>query len=145
MTATGFPRSDALPGDCALGYVEIDGEWRTNVFHLPVVASGDGGAYTTTADLARFWAAFMAGRIVGPHAVRDMLTPRSEPAPGDTETYGLGLFLDSETPVAEMHGADAGVSFFSAHHPWTRTTVTTIANTSQGAWPVARLLFAELA
>ena len=50
MTDTDFLRSDALPGRAALGYVEVEGQWRTNVFHLPVVATGDGGMYTTSAD-----------------------------------------------------------------------------------------------
>ncbi len=41
MSDTDFLRSDALPGHApALGYVEVDGQWRTNVFHLPVVATG---------------------------------------------------------------------------------------------------------
>ena len=49
MTHTDFLRTDALPGTAALGYVEVDGKWRTNVFHLPL-ATGDGGMYTTAAD-----------------------------------------------------------------------------------------------
>src|SRR3954454_1585882 len=53
MTATAFLRSDSLPGRAALGYLE-DG--RTNVFHLPVRGSGDGGIYTTLDDVDRFWA-----------------------------------------------------------------------------------------
>ncbi|MES1246342.1 MAG: serine hydrolase domain-containing protein [Actinomycetota bacterium] len=52
---TAFLRSDALPGRAALGYL-ADG--RTNVFHLPVRGSGDGGLYTTLDDLDRFWARF---------------------------------------------------------------------------------------
>jgi CubicO group peptidase (beta-lactamase class C family) len=35
-----FLRSDELPGGTALGYLSVDGEWRTNVFHLPVRGSG---------------------------------------------------------------------------------------------------------
>lgn len=46
MTDTAYLRSDLLPGRAALGYLD-DG--RTNVFALPVVGSGDGGAYTTVA------------------------------------------------------------------------------------------------
>ena len=30
----------------------IDGAWRTNVFHLPVRGSGDGGIYSTAADIS---------------------------------------------------------------------------------------------
>lgn len=51
MTATAFLRSDSLPGTAAIGYLE-DG--RTNVFHLPVRGSGDGGIYTTFDDIDRF-------------------------------------------------------------------------------------------
>jgi CubicO group peptidase (beta-lactamase class C family) len=53
MTATAFLRSDSLPGTAALGYLE-DG--RTNVHHLPVRGTGDGGLYSTLDDIDRFWA-----------------------------------------------------------------------------------------
>lgn len=53
MTATAFLRSDSLPGTAAIGYL---GDGRTNVFHLPVRGSGDGGIYTTLDDVDRFWA-----------------------------------------------------------------------------------------
>jgi CubicO group peptidase (beta-lactamase class C family) len=53
MTATAFLRSDALPGSAAIGYLE---NGRTNVFHLPVRGSGDGGIYTTLDDVDRLWA-----------------------------------------------------------------------------------------
>jgi CubicO group peptidase (beta-lactamase class C family) len=53
MRDTAFFRSDLLPGRAALGYLS-DG--RTNVFHLPVRGSGDGGIYTTLDDIDRFWA-----------------------------------------------------------------------------------------
>ena len=46
---TGYLRSDELPGDAALGYLWTDRP-RTNVFHLPVLGTGDGGIYSTAAD-----------------------------------------------------------------------------------------------
>ena len=55
---TAFLRSDELPGDAALGYLDVDGP-RTNVFHLPVRGSGDGGIYSTAADLSAFWRALV--------------------------------------------------------------------------------------
>lgn len=140
MTSTGFPRSDALPGDAALGYVEVDGEWRTNVFHLPVVATGDGGAYTTTADMSRFWQALTAGRIVTSESLADMTRARSEPDPGGSDCYGLGFWVRSDSPEVTMSGGDAGVSFWSAHHPARGTTATVIGNTMGGAWPVAEVI-----
>src|SRR4029453_5024996 len=58
-----FFRSDALPGRAAIGYLSADGE-RTNVFPLPVRGSGDGGIYSTLADVRSFWSAVFEGRIV---------------------------------------------------------------------------------
>ena len=74
MSDTDFLRSDELPGRTALGYVPIDGTWRTNVFHLPVRGTGDGGIYSTVADLRRLWTAMFAGRIVGADTVADLVS-----------------------------------------------------------------------
>jgi CubicO group peptidase (beta-lactamase class C family) len=46
MVDTSFLRSDELPGRAARGYLYAEG-LRTNVLHLPVVGSGDGGIYST--------------------------------------------------------------------------------------------------
>jgi CubicO group peptidase (beta-lactamase class C family) len=136
MADTEFLRSDALPGRAALGYVELEGLWRTNVFHLPVIATGDGGMYTTTADMARFWTALMSGRIVRMETLADMRTARSEPDAGESRCYGLGCWLKADSPRITMSGADAGVSFWSSHHPERGTTATVISTTIDGAWPV---------
>ena len=74
MADTEFLRSDELPGRAALGYLDVDGA-RTNVFHLPVRGSGDGGIYSTAADVGAFWRAFFAGRIVSPAWVAEMVAP----------------------------------------------------------------------
>ena len=69
MIDTAFLRSDELPGRAALGYLSVDG-LRTNVLHLPVRGNGDGGVYSTAADLSAFWDALFAGRIVSPGSAR---------------------------------------------------------------------------
>src|SRR5215218_7549124 len=50
MEATAFLRLDKLPGDAAIGYLHADG-LRSNVLHLPVRGTGDGGVFTTAADV----------------------------------------------------------------------------------------------
>ena len=140
MVDTDFLRSDALPGRAALGYVEGEGHWRTNVFHLPVIATGDGGAYTTTGDMALFWTALMSGRIVNLETLADMRRARSEPDPGESRCYGLGLWLEADSPRITMSGADAGVSFWSAHHPGRGTTATVVSTTIGGAWPLVEVV-----
>jgi CubicO group peptidase (beta-lactamase class C family) len=145
MRDTEFLRSDELPGRVALGYLEVDGEWRSNVFHLPVRGSGDGGVYTTVADVRSLWSAFFAGSIVSLDWVKEMVRPRSDVprTSGLIRRYGLGFWLHAPTDTALLVGSDAGVSFHSTHDPRSDLTYTVVSNTTDGAWPLARFL-AEL-
>ncbi len=143
MGNTEFLRSDELPGRAALGYLTIDGITRTNVFHLPVRGSGDGGIYSTVADVSSFWRAFFAGQILSTNWVAEMVRPRSE-VPRGSRRYGLGFWLDASSAVVMLEGSDAGVSFRSVHDPGRQITHTVISNTSDGAWPITRLLAERL-
>jgi CubicO group peptidase (beta-lactamase class C family) len=142
MPDTEFLRSDELPGRAAVGYLAADG-LRTNVLHLPVRGSGDGGIYTTVADVSAFWQALLAGKIVSTDWVAEMRRPRSE-APG-ARRYGLGFWLAAEGDAVVLEGSDAGVSFRSVHDPSRELTHTVVSNTTAGAWPIARLLTGKTA
>ncbi len=135
MTATAYLRSDELPGGVARGYLESDG-LRTNVLHLPVRGSGDGGAFTTVDDVHRLWAGFMGGRIVTRQWVSEMVTSRSSVDGDEPARYGLGVWLDPGDDGVALVGSDAGVSFYSEHVPRRELTWTVIANTTAGAWPM---------
>jgi CubicO group peptidase (beta-lactamase class C family) len=138
MHETEFLRSDELPARAALGYLSIDGD-RTNVFHLPVRGSGDGGIYSTVADIHALWNAFFDGRIVSTANVAEMVRPRSD-VPSASRHYGRGFWLYVSGTAVMLEGYDAGVSFRSVHDPDSQLTHTVIANTSAGAWPIARHL-----
>ena len=142
MVDTAFLRSDELPGRAAMGYIDINGVWRSNVFHLPVRGGGDGGIYTTVADIRLLWTAFIDGRIVPPEWVAEMVRPRS--VISDKERYGLGFWLAGSGEAVRLEGCDAGVSFRSWHHPSTRLTHTVISNDMDGAWPMTKALYARL-
>ncbi|MBO3084827.1 serine hydrolase domain-containing protein [Cellulomonas fengjieae] len=143
MVDTDFLRMDALPGRAAVGYVEMGGEWRTNALHMPVLGSGDGGIYSTGADLHRFWTALFAGRIVSAETVAEMVRPRPT-VPGDDRRYGLGFWVHPTREIAQLEGFDAGVSFRSSHDPARELTVTVIGTTAAAAWPLATVLDAQL-
>jgi CubicO group peptidase (beta-lactamase class C family) len=138
MADTGFLRSDELPGRAARGYLTVDGP-RTNVFHLPVLGTGDGGVYSTAADLATFWEALLAGRIVRPDTVAEMVRPRSA-WPEESRRYGLGFHLHETSDVVWLEGYDAGVSFCGTYDPASGIVATVISNWSDGAWPLVQLL-----
>ena len=138
MPDTAFLRTDSLPGRAAVGYLDATG-LRTNVLHLPVRGSGDGGTYSTLADLHALWSALFAGRIVASSLVAELVRPCSD-WPEESRRYGLGFHLAAAGDAVFMEGYDAGVSFLSLHQPSTAITYTILANWSEGAWPMIRLL-----
>lgn len=134
MIDSAFLRSDSLPGRAALGYLDDYG-FTTNIFHLPIRGSGDGGMYTTAADIHAFWEAFMEGRIVSPETVADMTIPRDDSANG--LRHGLGFWLGPDDAVS-IHGFDTGVGFVSVHDPSRHLTCSVLSNKTRGAWPCSQ-------
>jgi CubicO group peptidase (beta-lactamase class C family) len=142
MRDTAFLRSDELPARTAVGYLSAEPGARTNIFHLPVRGNGDGGIYSTVADISAFWRHLFTGDIVPLAHVAEMVRPRSDVPP---ERYGLGFWLHATSAAVILEGCDAGVSFQTMHHPRTRATYTVLSNNSDGAWPLARFLYGTLA
>lgn len=134
LADTAYLRMDDLPGSAATGYVFDEGD-AVNTLRLPVIGNGDGGAFSTAADLHRFWRALHGGRIASPATVAAMIEPRAD-VPEEGMRYGLGLWLHATGPATVIEGYDAGVSFRSTHIPATGTTVSVLGNSSEGAWPV---------
>jgi CubicO group peptidase (beta-lactamase class C family) len=138
LTHTEFVRSDDLPTGTALGYLDPDGN-RTNVLHLPVRGSGDGGLYTTVDDVDRFWSALLEGRLLSPATVADALTARTDDASNGMGS-GLGFWLHRDREAAELHGFDPGVGFVSVVDRDAAWAFTVIVNTSRGSWPMRERL-----
>jgi len=138
LLETGILRMDSLPGDVAVGYVEAEG-LRSNVLHMPLIATGDGGAISSVADSGRFWDALLGGRLVSPESLALMTTPR----PGsfaEGMRYGLGLWLHATGPAVIMEGCDVGVSYRSTRDPGTGLTATVYSNTWDGGWDMINAL-----
>ena len=135
ITRGGFFRSDDLPDNTALGYLE---NGRTNVFHLPVIGTGDGGIYLTLDDVSSFWEALFEGAIISPASVELVTTPTHMGANG--QGYGLGFWLKEDGDHVALVGMDPGVSFRSTYRKSTGDMYVVMSNTSSGVWPIARAL-----
>ncbi|MDQ3294473.1 MAG: beta-lactamase family protein, partial [Actinomycetota bacterium] len=141
LGSTAFLRLDELPGTAALGYLskpEVGG-LRTNVLHLPVLATGDGDTFTTAADMAAFWPALLDGTVLPEAVVSEMVRPRND-VPSESLRYGLGFWLRPDRDTVLLEGCDAGVSFRSVYDPASTLHYTVIANDAHGAWPVKGIL-----
>jgi CubicO group peptidase (beta-lactamase class C family) len=134
MGNTAFLRSDELPGSAAIGYLYAEG-LRSNLLHLPVRGSGDGGIYSTAADVYSLWEALFAGRIVSAEWVAEMVRPRSEGL-SEERSYGMGFWLQESGDTVMLEGYDAGASFRTVHDRAVRVTHTVLSNTTEGAWSV---------
>ena len=139
MVDTAFLRSDELPGGVALGYLAPEPALRTNVLHLPVRGNGDGGAYTTAADVHA-----LVGRLRR-RAHRRRTVGRRDAARPRATAARLGgvrarLLVAGRRRGLQLEGMDAGCSFRSVHRTSPAVTYTVLANTTDGAWPVLRAI-----
>ena len=137
MSETAFLRSDELPGGTALGYLAADG-LRTNVLHLPVRGSGDGGIYTTAADVRAFWeASSRADRRArvgrGDDASAKRLARRRSPV-------RTRLLASRDDGHRDARGLRRGRVVPLAPRSVAGVTATVISNWSNGAWPLVPLL-----
>ncbi|MGA5699678.1 serine hydrolase domain-containing protein [Peterkaempfera bronchialis] len=80
--------SRSIPGPHAHGYLDVDGEPVDTTLMNPSVAGAAGEVISSTADLARFNAALLSGRLLRPAALREMTTTVDL---GGGSGYGLGL------------------------------------------------------
>ncbi|WP_443049395.1 serine hydrolase domain-containing protein [Streptomyces sp. HD] len=141
LTGTSFPGSrTSLPSPHGRAYA-TDG---TDVTELdPRVAGAAGELVTTLADLDRFYAALLGGRLLPPRWLREMLDTRA--AHG---SYGMGLFpvkLPCGTVVWGHSGRISGSYVRSAATVDGRRVLTFRVNTTAIADPglEPRLLAAE--
>lgn len=141
MTDSGYFESDRLPARTAQGYLD-DG--RTNVFEVPVVGGGDGGAYVTAPDLARFWVTLTAGNLLSPAMTRELLAPAT--ATGDDAPhshYGLGVWKAGDA-WSFVEGGDPGACMISGYFPGAERgddlTMTVIANIETPLWKAFKAL-----
>ncbi|MDA3834957.1 MAG: serine hydrolase [Spirochaetales bacterium] len=141
MTRSGFFRSDNLPENTAMGYLVGKEKFKTNVFNLPVIGSGDGGAYSSLEDMKLFWQSLLSFKIVGKATLEPMVKAQNR---FENRDYGLGFWIENEGNFIALEGYDAGVSFYSAASRDLGKVFTVISNDRSGAWPILKTIKKEL-
>ncbi len=106
---------------------------------------GDGGIYSSVADLAKWDAALAGHRLVRAEMQQLAWTPPALPA-GEKTEYGFGWFADSVGGMLRVrhHGETRGFTNGIIRYPAQRLTVVVLTNRSGGApWDIAQKI-AEL-
>jgi CubicO group peptidase (beta-lactamase class C family) len=121
MTGTGLWPVTAVVPNRATGYLHTEddplglGPRYSNEQFLGYSGDGSGGEYSTADDMFHFLSAIASGKLLGPAATREMLTPRIDFAGAPRASkYGYGADLTSCAghPIFghEGGGANSGVS-----------------------------------
>ncbi len=142
MNHSGYFALNKLPEKTAMGYVEEEEGWRTNIYNLPIVGASDGGAFTTVQDITTLWKAFWGYQILPKELVEIYAQPYMKAeTEGEQTYYGHGLWISEEeghTREEYIAGCDAGVSFMSSVSRVNEMQVTVISNTTSGAWSMVK-------
>ena len=147
MRSSGYFFSDHLPENCALGYIEDSNEdWHNNLFSIPIVGHGDGGVYTTAADMGRFWKAFFDSRFFSQAILEEMLKSHAKPGGENNISYGLGIWIHEAAAIRYYYltDEDPGINFYSACYPDINLQIMILGNSNGPAWPMIKIIRNEI-
>lgn len=141
MHDSGYFAADQLPARTALSYIEnADGTWRSNIYAIPIVGGPDGGAYTTAADMARFWQALSAHQLLSSESTSRLLTVQvATQRAAPYSHYGYGVWMEANANGIRKYfveGSDPGVAFRSGIYPAQQMLLTLLGNTGRTLWPI---------
>lgn len=119
LNGTTVPGTSArIPGPHPHGYVPVAENGRTRLVDFtdmnPSIMGAGGEIISTTADLNRFFAALLGGRLVPEHLLTQMTTAGTEGG-----RYGLGMFLKTTTCGTPVYGHDGDAV---AYQSWSYST-----------------------
>jgi CubicO group peptidase (beta-lactamase class C family) len=128
MEHSGFFAGNDLPANTANGYFEDRN--RTNIYQLPIRGGGDGGMYTTTDDLHRFWQSLFDHKIVSKKLLINFLETRWKF--DEKRGYGCGIYKRLDNSMFYIVGGDAGVGFDSRYLVDKKITINLLSNITNG-------------
>jgi CubicO group peptidase (beta-lactamase class C family) len=140
MHHSGFYGMNDLPENTANGYL-LDRR-RTNIYNLPLRGGGDGGLFTTSADLGSFWNRLLAYKIISKELTDIYLS--TQHAFNDVSGYGCGIYKHLDDSMYSISGGDAGVGFDSRHLQTEKLTVNILSNITDGEAAIRDVLLESL-
>ncbi|ETT59406.1 penicillin-binding protein [Paenibacillus sp. FSL R7-277] len=137
MKDSGYFELDALPAHTAQGYIDSsNGKKTSNIYSIPVVGGGDGGAFVTVADMHKLWSGLLEHKLLQAETTALLLTPHIYERKDSYYGYGVWIQAGPSEKVLKYHimGYDPGISFHSAYYPERGMTITALCNKSNGAY-----------
>lgn len=143
MRDSGYFEMDRLPKHTAYGYIDQpDGNWKTNVYSVPVKGGADGGAYVTVEDMAKFWKALFSYELLSEEITKMLLTPHEVVDAGENIYYGYAGFMEvnnhQEVVKYIQMGYDPGVNYRAICDPKSDMLIVVCSNESEGAYELLK-------
>ncbi|GAK39304.1 serine hydrolase [Paenibacillus urinalis] len=141
MTDSGYFEMDHLPERTALGYIQTENGYRTNIYSLPARGGSDGGAYVTVGDMMKLWETVCSGQLIRAEMTDLLLTPHAEV--DDHTSYGYGIWMTKHSASEQVEkyvlmGYDPGINFRALFYPDASLHVVVCSNQSDGAYEIIR-------
>jgi CubicO group peptidase (beta-lactamase class C family) len=141
MADSGFFAFNDLPANTANGYL-ADNK-TTNIYDVPICGGGDGGMYTTSDDLRRFWNSLFAYQVLSRELTDMFLT--TQHAFNEISGYGCGLYKKLDNSIYAIMGSDAGMGFDSRYVENSATVINILSNRTDGEVQMRKLILEHLA
>ena len=142
MVNTRYHEYDRLPANCANVYIydKDRDDYYTNIYSSGAKGTGDGGAYTTVADVELFWRKLFDGSIISRGILKQMAAPQVR-----ANCYGYGLWLEKIAGRYFPHfeGCEDGISFMSIYDETDDFLLTLISNKGDNVWKFYRDILRE--
>ncbi|MCM3126857.1 serine hydrolase domain-containing protein [Paenibacillus provencensis] len=147
MNDSGYFEMDALPDRTALGYIDTDQGYRTNIYSLPARGGSDGGAYVTVDDMMKLCERLLGGSLLSTKLTELILTPHVEVS--ESTAYGYGLWMTKNQDMGEIEkyvlmGYDPGINFRALIYPDQSLYAVVCSNQSDGAYEIISEIEKEL-
>jgi len=141
MQQTCYHEYDRLPANCANVYIRDDnGEYYTNIYSSGAKGTGDGGAYTTLADINSFWKGLYDGTLISREMLHQMASSQVS-----ANCYGYGMWLEkiAGRNFPHFEGCEDGISFWSMYDETEDFLLTLISNKGDNVWKLNRTILRE--
>ena len=137
MTDSGFYAFNNLPKNTALGYKN---NYATNIYNLPIRGGSDGGLYTTSGNLKKFWKHLFSHKIISEHLLNEFISPQVKMWQG--VDYGCGIYIRkvNNKQIYFIVGGDAGVGFNSKYLPAEDLIINILSNKTDGESEIAKII-----
>ena len=135
MSDSGYFKMNMLPPRTAYGYIKLeDGNFRNNIYDLPIIGGPDGGVYVTAVDMAKFWQELLTFELLSEDFTKELFKIHTD-TDNEGLGFGYGIWIEHKNYEVKkyfLQGYDPGVNFRMVYYLETDVLVLALSNEDTG-------------